>query len=64
VVVGQFVRHIRAAAKAAIDFEALTARLKPGPFKTYLDRPTTCWVDGLGLGWTGALSGCKLLCLA
>jgi hypothetical protein len=34
--VGQFEKHDPAAAKAAIDFEAFTARLKPGPFKTNL----------------------------
>jgi hypothetical protein len=33
-VVGQLEKHIPTAAKAAIDFEAFTARLKPRPFKT------------------------------
>jgi hypothetical protein len=33
-VVVQFERNIPAAAKAAIDFAAFTARLKPCPFKT------------------------------
>jgi hypothetical protein len=33
-VVGQFERHIPPAAKAAIDFAAVAARLKPCPFKT------------------------------
>jgi hypothetical protein len=32
-VVGQLEKHIPAAAKAAIDFEAFTAQLKPRPFK-------------------------------
>jgi hypothetical protein len=31
---GQLEKHIPAAAKAAIDFEVFTARLKPRPFKT------------------------------
>jgi hypothetical protein len=34
VVVGHFERRIPSAAKAAIDFAQLTARLKPRPFKT------------------------------
>jgi hypothetical protein len=33
-VVGQFEKHVLSAAKAAIDFEAFTARLKPRRFKT------------------------------
>jgi hypothetical protein len=33
-VVDQFEKHVPAAAKAAIDFEAFTERLKPRPFKT------------------------------
>jgi hypothetical protein len=33
-VVGQVEKHAPTAAKAAIDFAVLTARLKPRPFKT------------------------------
>src|SRR5208337_611049 len=40
-VVGQFVKHIPAAAEAAIDLRHFTARLKPRPFKTDSNWPTT-----------------------
>jgi hypothetical protein len=33
--VGQFEEHVPAVPKAAIDFEAFTAPLKPRPFKTH-----------------------------
>jgi hypothetical protein len=38
--VSQLEKHIPAAAKAAIDCEAFTARLKPRPFKTDSNQPT------------------------
>jgi hypothetical protein len=45
-VAAQFERPVAAAAKAAIDFEQFTARLKPGPFKTNSDWATTkSWVN-------------------
>jgi hypothetical protein len=33
-VAGQFEKHVPAAVKAVIDFDAFTARLKPRPFNT------------------------------
>jgi hypothetical protein len=50
-VVGQLGKHILAAAKAAIDFEAFMARVKPSPFPVVVDRPALGGVaiEALGL---------------